>query len=408
MTKSDVLSSCVALPHQDFFARFFGTAPLHTTAEELGQHAEVPMTAQEVEEALASSGLRTRSLRVVRNDAYLPEENYGRPAPGDTPGSPPYVDPDKVRQAVRGGYSLILRSVHRYSPRAGSFARRLAGRLGHPVTMNVFVTPPDSQAVNTHFDYDDVFIFQMSGEKLWKIWDPPILSPLPSQAWTKFQDQQRTEILESLGAPYELTLHKGDVLYIPRGFLHGAEAVDHTSVHLTAAMAPITRIDVLRQLLDVMAAEDEWLREAVPVAGLTGSDAREIFAELARRTSFDAPAAEARWKLRQLAWADLPPRPLTVLPGDEHVPTARPGEVRYRLREGLIFDLLPQGNDVCLRTPETEIGIPGGFAPMLDRVLGGADFTTAGLVATGSETKTEDAEALVQALEECGVLVTVR
>ncbi|MGW2183083.1 JmjC domain-containing protein [Streptomyces sp. NPDC001732] len=408
MAKSDVLSSCFVLPHQEFFARIFGTAPLHTTANALGQHAEVPMTAREVEEVLTSSGLRTRSLRVVRNDDYLPEENYGRPAPGDAPGSPPYVDPDKVRQAILGGYSLILRSVHRYSPRAGSFARRLAGQLGHPVTMNVFVTPPGSHAVSTHFDYDDVFVFQLSGEKNWKIWDPPILSPLPSQAWTKFHDQQRTEILASLGKPQELTLRTGDVLYLPRGFLHGAESVDHASVHLTAAMAPITRVDVLHQLVEALAAEDEWLREAAHVAEFNGSDAREIFTNLAQLTPFDDIAAKARWKLRQLAWADLPPQPLTVLPQAKQVPEFQHEPDRYQLREGLIFDLVTKENDVCFRTPETEISIPGRFAPMLDRVLNGEGFSTADLTMIESDAESEDAAALVQALTECGVLVVAQ
>jgi hypothetical protein len=271
--------------------------------------------------------------------------------------------------------------------------------------MNVFVTPPGSQAVNTHFDYDDVFVFQMSGEKSWKVWDPPIVSPLPHQAWTKFPDQQRAEILDSLDEPRELTLRPGDVLYLPRGFLHGAEAVDHTSVHLTAAMAPITKADMLHQLVEVLSTEDTWLREAVQTGAFTGNDARAFFADLAQRASLDASALTARWKLRQHAWEDLPPEPLPVLSQTLQATDGRAKDGTYQLREGLVFDLVTKGNDVCLRTSEAEINIPDVFSAMLARALSGELFTMTDLISIDPQTETGNAEALVQALMECGVLV---
>jgi hypothetical protein len=170
-------------------------------------------------------------------------------------------------------------------------------------------------------------------------------------------------------------------------------------------MAPITRADILRQLIETAALEDEWLRESIDATAFAFADAEADLKELAQRAQLGAAAAEARWKLRTEAWADLPPEPLDVLPAvaATHPNGAAPDQ--YRRREGLIFDVLPKGRDVLLRTPDIEIGIPGAYASMLDLVLSRQNVSKASLAAVGPDATDEHAEALLRALSQCGVLV---
>jgi len=112
----------------------------------------------------------------------------------------------------------------------------LRQRLLHVYT-NTYVTPPASQAVPPHADDRDVFILQLCGRKHWRVFaSPPIKFP--------YTDEQ---VGKNLGIPDEVfsrppaiecVLEPGDVLYMPRGWVHEAWCQGGgSSWHATLAVA---------------------------------------------------------------------------------------------------------------------------------------------------------------------------
>jgi hypothetical protein len=103
--------------------------------------------------------------------------------------------------------------------------------------VNVYITPPYQRAVDAHADDRDVLIIQLYGTKRWTVYrNVPI--PLP------YSDEQVGK--DGLIVPdvvlhgpilIETTLQPGDVLYLPRGYVHHATSMDQVSCHGTVAMA---------------------------------------------------------------------------------------------------------------------------------------------------------------------------
>jgi len=103
---------------------------------------------------------------------------------------------------------------------------------------NAYVTPPSSKAVPPHADDRDVLVIQVIGKKKWKVYGRvPIPFPYPNEQVGK----EGMPIPPSVFAGPLLVddvLRAGDVLYMPRGFIHEAKTQkDDLSFHITIALA---------------------------------------------------------------------------------------------------------------------------------------------------------------------------
>eukprot|EP00656_Telonema_subtile_P025963 TRINITY_DN27983_c0_g1_i1.p1 TRINITY_DN27983_c0_g1~~TRINITY_DN27983_c0_g1_i1.p1 ORF type:complete len:159 (+),score=14.21 TRINITY_DN27983_c0_g1_i1:326-802(+) len=98
----------------------------------------------------------------------------------------------------------------------------------------MYLTPAGSQTAPPHTDDRDVLIVQVFGRKHWRVWDNPVPLCYKDEQLGKSQPSLRAE---DLGEPsISDTLEQGDVLYMPRGFLHEATTSDTTSLHITFAI----------------------------------------------------------------------------------------------------------------------------------------------------------------------------
>ncbi len=81
-------------------------------------------------------------------------------------------------------------------------------------------------------------------------------------------------------APHiDAVFEPGDVLYLPRGWIHSAVAQGGTSIHLTIGVRPATRHDLLARLL-AHAGDDPALRHPLPL-GIDDADPSSLQAEVA-------------------------------------------------------------------------------------------------------------------------------
>lgn len=103
--------------------------------------------------------------------------------------------------------------------------------------VNLYLTPPSAQAVAPHADDRDVLVWQAAGSKCWSVYGSPIPFPYPEEQVGKSDSYPVPE--KTLETPLlEVTLHEGDVLYMPRGYVHEAKtSKEEASLHLTIALA---------------------------------------------------------------------------------------------------------------------------------------------------------------------------
>ena len=160
--------------------------------------------------------------------------------------------------------------------------------------------------------------------------EPVLRHPTREQPWT----DRRAAVEQAAKQPplLDVVLRPGDALYLPRGYLHAAQALGETSAHLTVGVHTWTRAHLLTELLRQLQGA-ESLREPLPL-GVDVSDPAAVGLELgetldslraalredvlvgpSRRlarsaaTSAPAPSPSGRWRRR------APQPPSTLDPG---------------------------------------------------------------------------------------------
>ena len=232
----------VGVARDEFADQHWGHRPLLTPAAERPT-AEPVFGPEAVDELLARRALRTPFLRMAKGGRTLEPSSYTLGGGvGATLGD--QVSEDKVLRLFADGATIVLQALHRTWAPVVEAAQDLAADLGHPVQVNAYVTPPQNQGFDDHYDVHDVFVVQVSGEKHWRVRPPVLESPLRDQPWTDRRDAVRTAALEP--PVVDAVLTPGDCLYVPRGWLHSATALGGTSIHLTIGVHVWTR----RQLAD--------------------------------------------------------------------------------------------------------------------------------------------------------------
>ena len=118
-------------------------------------------------------------------------------------------------------------------------ATAAAPRVPHAFA-NVYATPACAQAVAAHADDRDVFVLQVAGAKAWRVYGaPPVALPYTDEQVGKTPSLPvPASTLRDANALVDCTLRPGDVLYVPRGFVHEASTgASEASLHVTLAIA---------------------------------------------------------------------------------------------------------------------------------------------------------------------------
>mmetsp|Transcript_14538 Transcript_14538/g.32013 ORF Transcript_14538/g.32013 Transcript_14538/m.32013 type:complete len:469 (-) Transcript_14538:1030-2436(-) len=139
--------------------------------------------------------------------------------------------------AFLDGCSIVNNHADLLAPPLAALCIDLQRSLPH-VYINTYLTPPGAAAVNAHADDRDVFVIQVLGEKQWKVYDEvPIPYPSTNEQVGKNNLSVPCSVLQKKPL-YEITLKQGDVIYMPRGFVHEAcTSSSESSFHATVALA---------------------------------------------------------------------------------------------------------------------------------------------------------------------------
>jgi hypothetical protein len=196
-----------------------------------------------VERLVCSGGLRSPGFRLVKAGEQLAAREYTTDIPWRPSSFTGAADVDRVLAEWEGGATIVLQGLHLFRPELGAFCRSLERTLGHPAQANAYYTPRAAQGLPVHHDTHDVFVLQVAGEKRWLVYEPALELPLKDQKYSP-------ELGEPGEAVHDLVLRPGDMLYLPRGWLHEALTSDADSLHLTVGVNVVTWLDCFRVALE--------------------------------------------------------------------------------------------------------------------------------------------------------------
>lgn len=317
-----------------------------------------------IDELLADHALAHPLFIMSRQGRKLPGRTYTRAhrAPRAVTRDLTRDLPDlpAIRDKMADGATLVLEQLHRTCRPVSSFCRRLSYELNRPIWASAFLTPADAQGFGLHYDTNGVFILQCEGQKTWDVYEPILPFPLDGQRWRedRLSAEDRRELKER--GPYaRYDLVAGDVLWLPRGWLHDVFTTGHASLHVGLSVPELSKHQMITLLLDSLAQSEEF-RHDLPFDAFT-SDERarhesevvlKSFAEWLATVDPDDLAERTRSWLHAM-WFPTRCSPVTaVLRSDEQIAGAE-GLVLFR--EAVVsMEHTPDGR-LRLRTVDSEV-----------------------------------------------------
>ncbi|MFF8960319.1 JmjC domain-containing protein [Streptomyces sp. NPDC014894] len=245
---------------------------------------------------LLRDGVSAANVRVVLGGREVPAADYTWGERSLEPSFAGQVRPGAVTGLLDRGATLVLDNLHRYWRPVADFCRALAHDAGTAATATGFLTPPGTTGFPYHYDERGNLLVQTVGSKTWRVREQPFPDPLPHE--TTRDNAPTAAQLERFArepAALEATLYPGDVLWIPRGWLHSGTATDQPSAHVTIGFVPmLTRHWLAEQLvrhLGSLKGEFAELRGELPwglgrdtgrLAAVTDEVRRDLAEALAR------------------------------------------------------------------------------------------------------------------------------
>lgn len=224
------------------------------------------------------------------DDAIVREPSYVKVANAPVKKAKSYnstVSPglEQVLNEMREGGTLVLDQLHHKDPNLRMLCRALAPEFGHKFQTNLYLTPPNGQGFSPHWDNHDVFILQTLGSKNWKI--EKNRRDFPEKGKTMEASDKERELRGDL---LSFTLKQGDLIYIPRGYVHAAECGEEPSLHITLGVTASFLEDLLSAAIRAAVLRDERFRMALPLGFMSApreqlvKQAMDAFLEIADET----------------------------------------------------------------------------------------------------------------------------
>jgi lysine-specific demethylase/histidyl-hydroxylase NO66 len=270
----------------EFLEDYWERRPLAVERDEPGRYDDL-LSEAEVEQLVCSGGLRYPGFRLVKAGEQLRARDYTEDVPWRPAPFSGTAVVERVLAEWERGATIVLQGLHLTKPEIAAFCRSLEETLGHPAQANAYYTPRSAQGLPVHHDTHDVFVLQVSGRKRWLVYEPALELPLKNQRYS-----------QELGEPGEpvddRVLNPGDMLYLPRGWLHEALTSDTDSLHLTVGVNVVTRLDAVRAALEDCGDDVEFRR-----SWQSGDGSDDLLETLRERLRPEAVERRARQRLVQ-------------------------------------------------------------------------------------------------------------
>ncbi|WP_425088026.1 cupin domain-containing protein [Stappia sp.] len=275
-----------------FFAAHWEKKPL--VVDGRGRTPPDLLSLTEIDRILQFEGLKAPHFRVFSAGQAVPERELIAPLKIGSDSVSGVALPARIYERLARGDSLALQFLEKIRPAIRRFCADLEREIGVDCQANSYLTFPNTQTLHIHYDMHDVFVVQLSGRKHWRIWDDPVPLPLrrPDKARHAASVERR---VRGAALIFDGEVRPGDVLYIPRGYVHCAEARAEHSLHLTVGLLVERIHGVLERRVERLLArlaDDQSMRRSARQV-LAGPDGRNALSDLIRAAGREICASDA-------------------------------------------------------------------------------------------------------------------
>jgi ribosomal protein L16 Arg81 hydroxylase len=230
--------------------------PLHLKRADVEFYSKL-LSITDLEQLIASPEARYPAIQLSKNGAYFPAEVYTKDEQLGAVRFTGVPDVQKIAVEYRAGATIVLPGLHRTWTPLGNLCQSIESKLDHVAHANAYLTPGNTAGFTPHYDTHEVLVLQIAGHKHWRIYEPPLALPHRKQSFTPVGYTLPEQPL------LELDLSPGDLLYLPRGYVHSTTTCAVRSAHVTIGIAVYTWLDLASELL-ASALESPRLRAALP------------------------------------------------------------------------------------------------------------------------------------------------
>lgn len=292
-----------------FFRDYYERSPLHISgnAEKAGQ----VFSWSELNALMDMTTLWSeRSVNMVLDGQPLDPRSFCKPGALRDGGPVMRPVPERIRDLLEQGATMVLNLMERLSPGVAHLAEAIEMVTGGQTVCNIYCSWHGKQAFSSHFDNTDVFVLHIDGRKRWRIYEGRFENPMDNSPYTfdafpsEYHQQAKGNLVQ------EVEMGPGDVLYIPCGQYHDANASSDASLHLSFGVNRTTGIDVAEVLLRSLPDVSEF-RAPLPHFDDAESHAahlRALAERLGALLGAPATAQQVREFQRECAYRDTAPR----------------------------------------------------------------------------------------------------
>jgi JmjC domain len=225
----------------EFLKETWGTTFAHTTGEPDRFHSL--MSWKTLNHILSHHHLDFPQLHIIQEGGEtLPAHQYTRQVQGRR--SPQqifsYPDVGRVNRLLQDGATMVIDNVNDLHAPIKQMAFFFEQLFHARVLVNAWVACRPFMP-KAHWDGHDMFVLQVEGRKRWTLYAPPRSNPVQNEWWT---DGSLPE------AAWSQVLQPGDLLYLPRGWMHEVTPINEPSLHLSVGIFNLTGIDLLQWLIE--------------------------------------------------------------------------------------------------------------------------------------------------------------
>jgi JmjC domain len=210
----------------EFGIGYWDTAPIHRRGAPNFDPASV-ITLRELDRLVAS---RHANIRLLEGGGYVDDGVHRERGLRRSDERTWLSDPAALVARFRAGATMVMPSAHEVWAPIARLTSELARLLAAQVGAALFVSPPDS-VTDWHADGGHLFVLHLYGSKLWLL------------------DSADTEAHAATTHPPAVAVRPGDVLYVPKGFLHRVQGGEGPAVHLSCYSSGATYGDLLKSAL---------------------------------------------------------------------------------------------------------------------------------------------------------------
>lgn len=298
---SDLASIVNPISPDDFFSIYWAQKPLLVQRDNSYYYSSL-LTSADFEFLLASlPDAQSGWFSIVKECARRPSESML-----SEEGS---INLPEVYATYKSGCSLLLNQVQKRHKATGLLCRKLeksffeaGSTLSRHIGANAYLSPPISKGFSIHYDPHDVFILHLEGYKKWRIYKQGVLFPIVPPEHPISPKEAGRPIME-------FVLEPGDLLYIPRGFLHEARTGAESSLHLTLSVETMTWRDLFAEILQM----DSQFRMTLPLGfckeGLSDTNIQEQFIKMVDAITNSVHLRQAASQVKNKIFSNLEPLP---------------------------------------------------------------------------------------------------